>query len=106
MASQSFNDIINANEPVLIDFYADWCGPCQAMSPELSKLSKLVDEKARILKVNVDQNPQAASALKVRGVPTLLVYKQGRLEWRASGYHTAEQLLQILKPLMDPTVTK
>jgi thioredoxin 1 len=100
MAKETFNDIIHSDTPVLIDFYADWCGPCQAMQPELQKLSATLDEKARVLKVNVDSNPQAAQALNVRGVPTLMIYKQGKLEWRASGYHTADQLLSVLQPLL------
>ncbi len=100
MAKETFKDIIGSETPVLIDFFAEWCGPCKAMQPELQKLSSVLDEKARILKVNVDTNPQAAQALNVRGVPTLMVYQKGELKWRASGYHTADQLLSVLQPLL------
>lgn len=100
MAKEAFKDIINSDTPVLIDFYADWCGPCKAMQPELEKLSTKLEDRARVLKINVDSNPQAAQALNVRGVPTLMVYKQGKLEWRASGYHTSDQLLSVLQPLL------
>lgn len=98
MAKETFNDIINSDQPVLIDFFAEWCGPCKAMQPELEKLSAHVKDQARVLKVNVDTNPQAAQALNVRGVPTLMVYQKGKLLWRASGYHTADQLLSVLRP--------
>lgn len=100
MAKESFNDIINSDQPVLIDFFAEWCGPCQATQPELVKLTNTLNDKARVLKVNVDTNPQAAQALNVRGVPTLMIYRKGKLEWRASGYHTADQLLSVLQPLL------
>ncbi len=98
---ESFNDIIQSEQPVLIDFSAEWCGPCQMLAPELKKLSNQVGEAVRILKVDVDKNPQAASALKVMGVPTLMIYRKGKLEWRASGYHTADQLLSVLQPLVQ-----
>lgn len=101
MANETFKDIINSERPVLIDFSAEWCGPCKAMAPELQKLSGLVDDKARIIKIDVDKNPQAAQALKVRGVPTLMVYRNGTLEWRASGFHTSNQLYDILSPLFS-----
>jgi thioredoxin 1 len=97
---ESFKDIIQSERPVLIDFSAEWCGPCQMLAPELKKLSSMVDDRVRILKIDVDKNPQAAQALKVMGVPTLMVYRNGKLEWRASGYHTADQLLSVLQPLL------
>lgn len=98
---ESFKDIIQSEQPVLIDFSAEWCGPCQMLAPELKKLSTSVGDSVRILKVDVDKNPQAASALKVMGVPTLMIYRKGKLEWRASGYHTADQLLSVLQPLVQ-----
>lgn len=98
MAKETFTDIINSDQPVLIDFFAEWCGPCKAMQPELEKLSSSLQDRARVLKVNVDTNPQAAQALNVRGVPTLMIYQKGKLLWRASGYHTADQLLSLLQP--------
>ncbi len=81
----NFKEIVNGDTPVLVDFHADWCGPCQTMNPIIDQLAKDEKGKIRILKVNIDKNPQAANAFQVRGVPTFLLFKAGKVVWRASG---------------------
>jgi len=96
MATQSFGDIIQGDKPVLVDFYADWCGPCKMMSPVVQQLAGELGDQVRILKVNVDKNPAAAQAYQVQGVPTFILFKQGRMVWRQSGAMPAHVLRQAL----------
>ena len=93
---EKFEDIINSEKPVLVDFFATWCGPCKMMHPVLDELHGLVGEKARIIKVDIDKNQELAALYNVRSVPTLMVFKNGKLEWRQSGYQEAGALEQIL----------
>jgi len=95
--SQKFAEIINSEKPVLIDFYATWCGPCQYQMPILEEVSKNVGDSARILKIDVDKNQQFAAQLGIRGVPTLMIYKEGKVMWRASGVKQTDELVSLLK---------
>ncbi|MTI29953.1 thioredoxin [Xanthovirga aplysinae] len=93
----SFNELINSNTPVLVDFTADWCGPCQMMTPVLQEIAGEIGEKAKIIKVDVDKNPQAADAFEVRGVPTFILFKKGEIKWRHSGAVPGIQLKEVIE---------
>lgn len=90
--AENFLDIINSDKPVLVDFFATWCGPCKMMHPVLEELHGLVGDKARIIKVDIDQNQALAAQYNVRSVPTLMIFKKGKLEFRTAGYTAASVL--------------
>ena len=92
----AFNDLIHSDKPVLVDFYADWCGPCKTMSPILSEVAQATEGKAKIIKVNVDRNQEAAQAYHVSGIPTFIVFKNGKILWRHSGTIDKNRLLNVL----------
>lgn len=95
-----FTQLINSSKPTLVDFFAEWCGPCKMMKPILVELKNRVGEGAVIIKVDVDKNPQLAQQFQIQGVPTLAVFKEGKMVWRQSGVMQAHQLEQVLKPFM------
>jgi thioredoxin 1 len=92
----NFEDLINSEKPVLVDFFATWCGPCQMLQPVLEDVASRIGDKATIVKIDVDKNPEATNAYKVQGVPTLILFKKGEIKWRQSGFMQPNQLMQIL----------
>ncbi|MEM6265028.1 MAG: thioredoxin [Bacteroidota bacterium] len=93
---QTFSELIQGDTPVLVDFFATWCGPCQAMTPVINQLKEEVGDQAHIIKVDVDKNPQASMAYGIQGVPTFMVFKQGEVVWRQSGMQSGSALKQII----------
>ena len=94
--SQKFQEIIQSETPVLIDFFAVWCQPCRAQSSVLVSVKEQVGDRARIIKIDVDQYPSIASEYQVRGVPTLALFKKGEMLWRASGVHDVNTLVNLI----------
>ncbi len=92
----SFTDLINGDKPVLVDFSAEWCGPCQAMAPVLKEVAAAVGEKASIIKIDVDRNQALAEKLNIRGVPTFILYYKGEVKWRQSGMQSAKNLAYVI----------
>lgn len=93
----SFSELIRGDKPVLVDFYTDWCGPCKMMAPILKQLKSMVGDEVTIVKVDAEKNPEAADKYRVRGVPTLILFQNGRIKWQQAGVVQARQLAAIIK---------
>ena len=93
---EKFSNIIMGEKPVLVDFYAHWCGPCKTMSPILESLKQEFGERIRIIKIDIDRNSQLCDSYSVRSVPTLILYKDGNIVWRTSGAQPLNELKKII----------
>lgn len=92
----SFQEVIQSGKPVLVDFSAEWCGPCKMMAPILKQAKDAVGDAATIIKVDVDRNREAAEQFRIQGVPTLILFKNGEVKWRQSGVVQAGTLVQVI----------
>jgi len=95
----NFQELINGEKAVLVDFYADWCGPCKMMPPILQEVKKELKDDIHIIKIDVDKNQQAAAHFKISGVPTLMIFKNGQVVWRQSGVIPANQIISQVRSI-------
>jgi thioredoxin 1 len=92
----SFQEIINGDKPVLVDFFAKWCGPCKMMPPILKQAKDKLGDSVTIIKIDIDKNQQAAEHFQIQGVPTLILFKNGKVQWRQSGVVPADKLVEVI----------
>jgi thioredoxin 1 len=101
-SNMTFSEMTRSTKPVLIDFSAEWCGPCKALAPILEDVKRKVGDKASIYKIDVDRNPAIASSHNVMSVPTLIVFRKGKPVWRRSGVVPAAELVKVLEQYFEP----
>lgn len=94
---ETFGDVIKNKQPVLVDFHATWCGPCKMMAPELERFAQNNSDKLRVIKIDIDRNQQAAQQYNIQGVPTLILFREGKVLWRQSGAMNAQQISDAVK---------
>ena len=94
--NNSFHDIINSEKPVLVDFYATWCGPCKLLGPILKEVKDSLGDRVSIIKIDVDNNQELASMQLVRGVPTMMLFQKGKQLWRQSGVLSKDEIIAIV----------
>jgi len=97
----NFNSIIQSSTPVLIDFFAEWCQPCKVQSPILHEMAREQEGNLRVVKIDVDKNPEIAARFQIRSVPTLMLFKNGKVAWRNSGVMSKQQLTEIVKTVAN-----
>lgn len=102
-AKESLKNILDGEKPVLIDFSAEWCGPCKMMKPILEELHKEMGDSVRIIKIDVDKNPKMSAAYQISGVPTLMLFQKGNVLWRQSGVMPAKQLANVIRTYAKQT---
>ena len=93
----NFKELINADKPLLVDFFAEWCGPCKVQAPNLKQTKDKLGDQVRIIKIDIDKNPEVAQQFQVQGVPTLILFKKGQIKWRQSGVVPANMLVQLIQ---------
>lgn len=102
MSNASFESLIRSEKPVLIDFYADWCGPCVAFAPILKEIKKEMGDSIKIIKINVDNNPTISQQLDIKSIPTLMIYKNAEVFWRVAGAISKTAVMGKLKTALQP----
>lgn len=98
--TRTFSDIIKGSKPVLVDFSAEWCGPCKMMPPILKEVKNKMGDSITILKMDIDRNPAVAAAYQIQSVPTLIVFREGQIKWRQSGVINAEQIRSVMDGIL------
>lgn len=93
---ESFQQLINGEQPVLVDFFATWCGPCKAMEPIVKEVAQTVQGTARVIKIDIDKTQETANAYAIQGVPTFMLFKKGKMLWRHSGMLDKHTLLNVV----------
>lgn len=92
-----FNELIQSEKPVLVDFTATWCGPCKMMAPILQQVKDQLKDEVTVVKIDIDRNPEITQHFAIQGVPTLMIFRQGDLKWRQSGVIPANNLVQVIQ---------
>ena len=94
---EKFNELIQSTKPVLVDFYAEWCGPCQIMKPRILDVAERMGDDAKVVQIDIDKEKELATRFRIQSVPTLIIFKTGKQQWRQSGVISAHALMQLLK---------
>ena len=97
MNMEKFNELIQSTKPVLVDFYAEWCGPCQIMKPRILDVAERIGDDAKVIQIDIDKEKELATRFRIQSVPTLIIFKNGKQQWRQSGLISAHALMQLLK---------